>query len=204
MLSETGQATKVAAEKPAGVSAKSEQDKRDKKPEKSASAVNKPSKSVAVPSNVDTCFTLGPLRELGKLREFTRSIKDYVVTASFRSREEQEQSMFLVYLEPEPSVLKAKILGNQLKDSKIKDYYVITSGEQKNGISLGHFKDKSRAQSHAQSIKKLGFKPMLEPVFRSYTIYWLDYQVPAGKVIPQKIFTKHLTKKINRLDRTCS
>ena len=112
--------------------------------------------------------------------------------------------MFWVYLEPESSALKAKVLGKQLKDKKIKDYYVITSGEQRNGISLGHFKDKSRAQSHAQRLKKLGFKSMLEPVFRSYTIFWLDYQVPAGKLIPQKTFTKHLTKKINRLDRVCS
>ena len=204
LLSESGRATKVVAEKPAGVPAKAEQGKRDEKPTKSASSAKKPSRSAAVPSNAETCFTLGPFRKLDKLREFTRGIKDYVVTASFRSRQEQEQSLFWVYLEPESSALKAKILGKQLKDQKIKDYYVITSGDKKNGVSLGHFKEKDRAKAHAESVKELGFNPMIETVFRSYTIYWLDYQVAAGAVIPQKTFTKHLTKKINLLDRVCS
>lgn len=207
MLSEIGEATKIATEKLAGVPDKPEQKEQDRKPAKQASSVKASSPStpsVSVPSNVETCFTLGPFRELDKLREFTRAIKDYVVTASFRSREEQEQSMFWVYLEPESSAIKAKVLGKQLKDKEIKDYYVITSGEKANGISLGHFKVKERASAHTENIKKLGFDPKVETVFKSYTIYWLDYQVPAGKLIPQKTFTRHLSKKMNLLNRVCS
>jgi hypothetical protein len=45
---------------------------------------------------MDACHTLGPFRKLDRLRAFTRAIKDYVVDASFRSRDEQEQSMFWV------------------------------------------------------------------------------------------------------------
>ena len=112
--------------------------------------------------------------------------------------------MFWVYLEPEATFEKAKAIGASLKSKKVKDFYVISSGPKEKGISLGHFKDKDRAYSHAESIKKLGFKPMVDPVFRTYTIYWLDYHVPAGKVIPEKIYRKHLAPKINRLNRSCS
>lgn len=195
LLSEIGQATRVMDEEVAGAS-------------KPTQAV-KPATSVAArPSfdqlGADRCYTLGPFRELDNLRNFTRAIKNYVISASFRSREEQEQSMFWVYLEPEASLRKAKVLGKRLKRMKIKDYYVINSGLHEKGISLGHFKGKDRAYAHAGQVKKLGFKPVVEPVFRSYTIYWLDYRVPVNKVIPRKIFTKRLTKKINLLDRSCS
>ena len=81
---------------------------------------------------------------------------------------------------------------------------MISSGPQKNGIALGRYKEKDRAYAHEKKVKRLGFMPVVEPVFRSYTIYWLDYEVPAGKVIPREIFAKHLAKKINRLDRSCS
>jgi hypothetical protein len=208
LLSETGQATKVPTQeapeitKPVQASrSTTQQTKKSTASEKKQAKTTAP--VVTIP-DTNRCFTLGPFRELDNLREFTRAIKDYVIAASFRSREEQEQSMFWVYLEPVASMKEAKKLGKRLESKKIKDYYVISSGPKAKGISLGHFKEKGRAQAHTESIQKLGFKPLVEPVFKSYTIYWLDYKVPAGKVIPQKIFSKHLSKKINRLDRSCS
>ncbi len=205
LLSEIGQATKI----PTKVLAKVETKPAKTTPVEKPAGIEKPLPAnppvvAAQPSSVDRCYTLGPFRKLDNLRIFTRAIKNYVIAASFRSREEQEQSLFWVYLEPEATHKKAKKLGNRLKNKKVKDYYVVSSGPKEKGISLGHFKEKDRAYSHAASIKALGFKPIVEPVFRSYTIYWLDYHVPAGKVIPQKIFSKHLAQKINRLDRACS
>ena len=209
LLSETGQATKIPAKIPTKVPVKavakaSKATQVAKSAERDKQPVAEPPTVAARPSSVDRCYTLGPFRKLDNLRIFTRAIKDYVITASFRSREEREQSMFWVYLEPEATLKKARVLGKSLKSKKVKDYYVISSGPKENGISLGHFKEKDRAYSHAESIKALGFKPIVDPVFKSYTIYWLDYHVPAGRVIPQKIFSKHLDQKINRLERSCS
>lgn len=209
LLSETGQATKIPTKIPTKLPVKavakaSKGTQAAKSAERDKQPVVEPPVVDVRPSSVDRCYTLGPFRELDNLRVFTRAIKDYVIAASFRSREEQEQSMFWVYLEPEATLKKARALGKSLKSKKVKDYYVISSGPKENGISLGHFKEKDRAYSHAESIKELGFKPVIDPVFKSYTIYWLDYHVPAGKVIPQKIFSKHLAQKINRLDRSCS
>ena len=152
----------------------------------------------------DLCYTLGPFREMKTLRLVTREIKDYVVEASFRSREEQEQSMFRVYLKPVGSKKAAKALIKELVSKNIRDYYIITDGPNKNGISLGYFSDKSRAQRHASRVRKHGFDAIVEPVFRTYTIYWLDYRIKAGNEIPQKIFDQHLDNTTQQLSRTCA
>lgn len=151
----------------------------------------------------EACFTLGPFRKLDKLRAYTRAIKDYVVEASFRSWDEREQSMFWVYLPPSSSYSNAKALGKRLETMNIKDYYVINKGDQKNGVSLGHFKGKDRAYAYSGKLQKLGFTPTIEPVFRTYTIYWLDYRVKSGEIIPSTIYDEHLSSHVKRLDRSC-
>ena len=155
------------------------------------------------PAN-DLCYTLGPFREMKTLRVVTREIKDYVIEASFRSREEQEQSMFRVYLKPVGGKREAKALIKQLVSKNIRDYFIITDGPNKNGISLGYFSEKSRAQRHAARVRKSGFDAVIEPVFRSYTIYWLDYRIKAGNEVPQTIFDQHLNGTTQRLSRSCS
>lgn len=153
---------------------------------------------------VDLCYTLGPFSEMQTLRLVTREIKDYVVEASFRSREEQEQSMFRVFLKPVGSKQEAKALIKELVSNNIRDYFIITDGPNKNGISLGYFSSKRRAYSHADRVRKLGFDVIVEPVFRTYTIYWLDYRIKSGNKIPQQIFDDHLENSAQRLSRTCS
>jgi hypothetical protein len=165
---------------------------------------------VAVPetsSPGENCYTLGPFRDLEKLRSLTREIKSYVVAADFRGREEREQSLYWVYIKPEKNRKKAIETGKRLKAKKIKDFYVIRKGEKINGLSLGHFRNKSSAYGLAEKVKKLGFDAIVEPVFKSYTIYWLDYQLADGVSVPETVFEKYIqsTKKdkISRLSRDC-
>ena len=151
----------------------------------------------------DLCYTLGPFREMKTLRLVTREIKDYVVEASFRSKEEQEQTMFRVFVRPVGSKQEAKAVIKELVSKNIRDYFIITDGPNKNGISLGYFSNKNRAYRHADRVRKLGFDATAEPVFRSYTIYWLDYKIKAGNEIPQQIFDQHLESSAQRLGRDC-
>jgi len=153
---------------------------------------------------VDLCYTLGPFSEMETLRLVTREIKDYVVEASFRSREEQEQAMFRVFLRPVGSKHEANALIKELVSKNIRDYFIITDGPNKNGISLGYFSNKGRAHSHADRVRKHGFDVVVEPVFRTYTIYWLDYRIKTGNEIPQQIFDDHLENSAQRLSRACS
>lgn len=155
-----------------------------------------------------SCYTLGPFRDLIKLSTLTREIKSYVVAADFRGREEKEQTLYWVYVKPEKNRKSAVATGKRLKAKKIKDFYVIRDGEKINGLSLGHFRSKDGAYGLAKKVRKLGFDVIVEPVFKTYTVYWLDYQLAEGAVIPEKIFETYLksTKKdkISRLSRDCN
>lgn len=158
-------------------------------------------------SQVESCFTLGPFRDLDKLRALTREIKSYVVSADFRGREEKEQSLYWVYIKPEKNMSKAMEVGERLKANKIKDFYVIREGKNVYGISLGHFRNKGSAFRLARKVTKLGFEVVTEPVYKTYTVYWLDYQLADGVSIPPAILDKYLhstkTDKISRLSREC-
>lgn len=150
------------------------------------------------------CFTLGPFRDLEKLRAVSKGIKKYVADTSYRSNEEKEQATFWVYLKPVADYNRAKILAGQLKSMGVKDYFIVKSEPKINAISLGHFREKDRAYDHAASIGKLGFSPEVEVLFKDYTIYWLDYEVALSEIIPETLFDKHLNARINRLVRDCS
>lgn len=152
----------------------------------------------------DLCYTLGPFREMKTLRTVTREIRDYVVEVSFRSREEQEQTMFRVLLTPVGSKREARALIKELDSKNIRDHFIITEGSSKNAISLGYFSKKARAYRHAERVRKLGFDVVAEPVFSNYTIYWLDYRIKAGNEIPQRIIDDHLENSAQKLGRACS
>ena len=156
----------------------------------------------------ERCFTLGPFRDLDKLRSLTREIKSYVTEADFRGKEERGPAIYWVYLTPEKSRKEAIATGNRLKSKKIKDFYIIRDGDKVNGISLGHFRNKAGAYGLAEKVRKLGFDVNVEPIFKTYTIYWLDYQLAEGVTIPEKIFDKYTTNsnkdKVTRLKRECN
>jgi len=151
----------------------------------------------------DACFTLGPFRKLDTLRALTRNIKEYVEEVGFRSRDEKEPSLFWVYLSPLKDKVQAGKVGKQLKAKKIKDFYIIRSGEKKNGISLGQFRNKDGAYRLAKKVTKLGFDVEVEPLFKTYTLYWLDYRLVDGNSIPETLTAEYLTNKISRLSRSC-
>ena len=154
-----------------------------------------------------SCYTLGPFRDLDNLRGLTREIKSYVVKADFRGREEKEQTLYWVFIKPEKTRKQAIETGKRLKSKKIKDFYVIRDGEKENGLSLGHFRNKDGAYGLAKKVQKLGFDVVVEPVFRTYTVYWLDYQLSSGVNIPESTFEKYINKankdKISLLRRDC-
>ncbi len=156
----------------------------------------------------EKCYTMGPFRDLEVLRSLMREIKAYVVATDFHGREVKEQSLYWVYIKPEKNRKAAIATGKRLKAKKIKDFYVIREGEQIHGVSLGYFRNKNGAQGLVSKVKKLGFDVVLEPVFKTYTVYWLDYRMNGDVEIPQTIIDKYLQvaekDKITRLDRLCA
>ena len=157
---------------------------------------------------LDRCFEIGPFRALDILSGLTQEIKPYVTTTSFRSSEKSEPAVYWVYIKPEPSRKKAVEMGKRLKAKKIKDFYVIRDGEKINGLSLGHFRSKEGAYGLMKKVKNMGFNVQLEPVYKKYSLYWLDYQLAADKKIPPSVLEKYMKsaqkEKITRSSRDCA
>lgn len=153
-----------------------------------------------------TCYTVGPFQSMEKLRGFVKDIKSYVAQAGFRNMEEKMLTVYWVYLKPVKSRKQARSLGKELKAKKIKDFYIIRTGEKNNGISLGHFKSKQRATKLYSKVKKLGFDVIIEPVFKAFTVYWLDYKVVGNKDIPESVFDRYTqsSEKLGRVVRDCA
>ncbi len=145
-----------------------------------------------------TCYTSGPFRELKKLHAFTHDIRRYVTKTDVRSHEKKEPSIFWVHLKPLASRVQARRTGRRLRARHIKDFYIIREGPDNNGISLGYFRNKKGAYQLARKVKKMGFKVVVEPKSRSYTIYWLDYQLAEGVNIPKTIFDRYIQSKNNQ------
>jgi hypothetical protein len=154
----------------------------------------------------ENCYTLGPFRDLDALRSLTRDIKSYVVSADFRGEEVNEQSLYWVFIRPVETEEQARKLAARLKDNKITDFYIIRKGDQKNGISLGRFRNKASAYGLAKKVSKLNFDVVVEPVFRNVTHYWLDYQLSKEANIPKAVFDKYIDGKsadFTRKSRVC-
>jgi hypothetical protein len=156
---------------------------------------------------LQSCFTYGPFRDLEVLLELKREIKPYVSEIEYRSREESERTTYWVHIKPAKNRTAAKATARKLKAKKIKDFYIVRSGENNNAISLGHFKSKKRASDLTKKLVKQGFDVIVEPVFKSYTLYWLDYQLASSAVIPESVDKKYAKKSaqenFSRLDREC-
>lgn len=154
-----------------------------------------------------SCFTLGPFRDLDTLRRLTREIKTYVTKTDFRGKEAKEKPLYWVYLKPEKTNAKAVATGKRLKAKKIKDFFVIRDGEKRHGISLGYFRNKDGAYGLAKRVGKLGFDVQVEVVVKTYTLYWLDYELATSAKIPDSIIDKYTKskdkQKVGRLSRNC-
>jgi hypothetical protein len=57
----------------------------------------------------------------------------------------------------------------------VRDYYVVTAGDQQNTISLGLFRDQGNAERRRAEIAALGFDPQSIARTEELPVYWLDY-----------------------------
>lgn len=62
-----------------------------------------------------------------------------------------------------------------LQDAKVDDTWLMPSGPFRNAISLGLYSESKRAESRAESIRKLGFNAMVQPNFDRVIGYRVGY-----------------------------
>ncbi len=158
-------------------------------------------------SHKDRCFTFGYFRDKEALVSLSREIGSYVKGVEFRDTEKRELSLHWVFVRPAINRKEAVETGQRLKEKEISDFYVIREGEKKYGVSLGRFRNKNGAYWLAEKVRNLGFDVIVEPVYKTYTAYWLDYRLVGEAGIPEPMLAKYLRPagqgKVTNVGRAC-
>ncbi|MHB8680010.1 MAG: SPOR domain-containing protein, partial [Rudaea sp.] len=93
----------------------------------------------------------------------------------YRDAHTTETRGFWVFLSAQPSREKALSLARALSSKGVRDYYVVTAGDQQNTISLGLFHEQVNAQKRLNEIAALGFAPQLIARTEDLPVYWIDF-----------------------------
>lgn len=124
-----------------------------------------------------TCMALGPFATPVDLRNARNVLSNQA--ARMRSRQEQttQTTGWWVYLPGGGSRDKALELGRRLAAANVGEYFIVSSGDQPNTISLGLFKDPANARRRRDQVAAAGFPAQMTERTESVPEYWLDVVV---------------------------
>jgi hypothetical protein len=125
----------------------------------------------------DRCARLGPFVTQVDLRRAMNALTPQVKRIQYAEDRQRQSRGFLVYL-PAPATREdALALARRLSTSGVRDYYVVTAGDQQNSISLGLFKARTNAEKRQADLRGLGFETEISERADELPNYWLDYAV---------------------------
>lgn len=123
----------------------------------------------------DTCVSIGPFPTQADMRAALNSLTPLVPRIQYRDAHTTETRGFWVFLPAQPNREKALTLARALSSKGVRDYYVVTAGDQQNTISLGLFHEQVNAQKRLNEIAALGFAPQLIARTEDLPVYWIDF-----------------------------
>jgi hypothetical protein len=128
------------------------------------------------------CTTLGPFPTQSDLRRAMTALTPLTERIQFRDSRTLRSRGWWVYLPAFPSREAALSAARELSSKGVRDYYVVTAGDQENTISLGLFRDGENAVRRRDEVKVLGLDAQLNERTEDTPEYWLDYAVlPAQR-----------------------
>lgn len=122
-----------------------------------------------------SCYTLGPFTNTAELDSALELIADQIDSSQQRQVMSSETQGYWVYIPAVGSREEALTIARQLSEYGVRDYYVVTAGEQENTISLGLYRDQINAQRRLDTIQQLGFEVEQNVRSEEFPDYWLDY-----------------------------
>lgn len=128
-------------------------------------------------SGEERCFSLGPFTTHDELARVSMALTANLRRQQVRETEVSEADGYQVLLPALPDRSAALAAAKALQTAGVRDYYVITSGEQRNAISLGLFRDLGNAERRRDALRALGFDARLLPRQRQRSQWWLDIAV---------------------------
>jgi hypothetical protein len=123
----------------------------------------------------DSCLSIGPFPTQADMRAAFNALTPIVTRIQYREAHATETRGYWVYLPALASREQALAAARQLSSKGVRDYYVVTAGDQQNTISLGLFHDQANAEKRRNEIAQLGFRPEMVARTEELPVYWVDF-----------------------------
>lgn len=130
----------------------------------------------------EVCLMIGPFKELISSKQVAGRMASLDIELKVVELAMQGDPDYWVHI---PPLATRKLALKKLRELQAKkvDSFLVTEGELANGISLGFFTSKSRADAVYEKRKEQGYEPQIKVVPRTYTEIWLVSSQLEGEKI---------------------
>ena len=115
------------------------------------------------------CHTIGPLKNQDSARDVVAKLREIGREGNIRADKQKVQYAYWVYLESMPDNELNGIIAD-LESNGIRDYHQ----NDRKQLSLGIYNGIQGAKQRQLNISTLGYSPLVGPLYRKETQYWID------------------------------
>lgn len=131
--------------------------------------------------NDDICLSIGPFQTQSDMRATLNGLTPQVRRIQYRDAKATQSRGYWVFLAALKTREQALGVARALSGKGVRDYYVVTAGDQLNTISLGLFREKDNAERRRAEITGLGFAPQMIQRTEELPVYWIDFARAATR-----------------------
>lgn len=125
------------------------------------------------------CVEIGPFQTQSDLRQAEGALTAAGRPLPVREAVERRFRGYWVFLPASASRESALITARELAAAGIRDYYVVTAGDNENTISLGLFRDRANAERRQGEMRSRGYQADMSERVEEQRVYWLGLAQPA-------------------------
>ncbi len=129
-----------------------------------------------------TCFSVGPFTAQSELQPVVETLTPLVVKTRVRKITTTQEAGYWVYLPASENREEALQMGRQLAAAGVRDYYVVTSGQHENTVSLGLYREQANADKRIAELARKGFQVLKEVRIEQWPEFWLDYSATQEQI----------------------
>ena len=107
------------------------------------------------------CYAAGPFPKLDQAVQVQAALQEEGFQVATEERHHPIDLGYWVYLPPARSATIARLLEDDLRAKGLQESIVIKTGELRNAVAVGVFREPSLAEKRQGEVKSLGFKPVL-------------------------------------------
>ena len=131
-------------------------------------------------ADMPLCLSIGPFETPADLRASMGRLMPQVGRIQFRELPATALRGYRVFLPAAASRADALASARALAARGLRDYYVVTAGDQQNTVSLGLFRDLENAKRRQVEVAALGYTATVEARTEQVPQWWIDIAAPAG------------------------